>query len=142
MKLTESKLRSIIQEELNIQSSGRLPPKYSVQGGIQIVMKRAFKYFESQLKSAYDIEFDDVYETDRQLSVMFEVYNRRQDMMKEGRILMFEVDKEVELEIRAKQIGYDNLGPEDTIYENTFDPKDDLTAIDIVSIFQTVAGRS
>ena len=138
MKLTELKLRQLIREELNIQSRNQ-PPRYSVTGAIQNLLEALLQKFESELTSVYDIEFEEAYSMKGQVKVRYEVYNRRLDMMKEGLILLMEVDQKIHIEIRGGMIG-GNLN--DVIYEKEFGPSEDIAnAVDIVSIFQIVAGR-
>jgi len=141
MKLTESKLRRIIREELNIQQGRTLPPENSLNGYINRYIADTMKHFAAQLKSAYDIEFEDALLGDRSFQTDFRVYNSRQDMMKEGMIMMMHRDDGVYINVRGGQIGTPHTEQRQFIDKTIAFSEDPRQTIDIVSSFQILAGR-
>lgn len=143
MKLTEKKIRQLVREELNIKSGRTQPLENSLDGYITRFIVDTMKYFAAELESAYDIEFmDSALVSNKAFQTDFEVYNRRQDIMKEGSIMMMHRQGEgVFIQIRGGMIGTP-YSQQDKFIEKTIAPAEDpRQTIDIVSSFQILAGR-
>lgn len=145
MKLTEEKLRkkirSVIKEQINIQKGRTQSPALSVNGHINKFMERTMKKVAGMLKNNYDIEFQDAVLGDRSFQADFQVYNSREDLMKEGRIFMFTSNGEVTIEVQGGPLGSSITEMQTFIDEEIFFNEDPTEAIDFVSAFQTLAGR-
>ena len=141
MKLTESKLRSIIREELNVQT-GTDSPRNSYNGYINRFVMDTAKRFASQLESAYEIDFENPVLIEKQFKAKFEIYNSRQDMFKQGLMMIYPANNEVYIEAYGGQSGYQSPVDQQKFLETTVGLDEDPSqAIDIVSSFQTLAGR-
>ena len=145
MKLTEeklrSKIRSVIKEQINIQKGRTQPPALSVNGHINKFMERTIKKVAGMLKNNYDIEFQDAILGDRSFQSDFQVYNRRQDLMKEGRMFMFAKDGTVTVQVEGGPLGSSISEMQQFIDEEISYNEDPTAAIDFVSAFQVLAGR-
>lgn len=145
MKLTEDKLRkkirSVIKEQINIQKGRTQPPALSVNGHINKFMERTIKKVAGMLQNNYDIEFQDAILGDRSFQSDFQVYNRRQDLMKEGRMFMFAKDGTVTVQVEGGPLGSSISEMQRFIDEDISYNEDPTKAIDFVSAFQVLAGR-
>jgi hypothetical protein len=142
MKLTEDKLRRIIQEELRFKGSGNKPPRGSANSYLQRFLKEVFQKLATQLQSSYDIEFTDVIEARLALSADFEVYNRRQDVFYDGEMHVFVYDDDVvSIEVNAGPKG-SSISEMSEVISRDFGFNDQIVSqVNIVSAMQTVAGR-
>lgn len=141
MELTEDKLRNIIREELNVQMGRTQPPRNSLGGYMNRFIEDTAKRFASALQSQYDIEFQKAILGDRSFNADFQVYNSRQDMMKEGKMYMFVRDGSVTIQIEGGPLGAGVSGMNQFVDETIGYNEDPMNQIDIVSAFQVLAGR-
>jgi len=145
MKLTEEKLRkkirSVIKEQINIQKRRTQPPALSVNGHINKFMERTIKKIAGMLQNNYDIEFERAILGDRSFQSDFQVYNRRQDLIKEGKMFMFAKDGRLVITVEGGPLGA-RVGEMQTFIDEEISYNEDpTTAIDFVSAFQVLAGR-
>lgn len=141
MKLTEDKLRNIIQEELRFQQGRTSPAAGTANYHIHQFIKKVANVFASRLQESYEIQFEDAYEGNMSVRTDFSVYNNRQDIMKEGRFAVFDVGGKIKVELMGGRLG-DNPSDMQTIINEDFEYNEaPLGEIDIVSAMQILAGR-
>lgn len=126
MKLTENKLRRIVREEMEFMVRNRPNPN-SLNGYKQKYMETTFRRLAQELKSAFDIEFEDPVVSKLGLNADFELYSKRQDIFKEGRIVMFMKDGRLNVQISGGPVGA-GISGEQEIVDAEIGPNEDPLA--------------
>jgi len=130
-----SLVREVVRENLEFRTGRVKSPDFSANGYLQKFVRDILNYFAKELKGAYDIEFEDTVETKLSVQTDYQFYNDRQDVFYEGRILIYEVSGEINIEARGGMLGERG----DTFLETTIGYSDDPSQeVDIVSAFRTL----
>lgn len=141
MKLTESKLRQLIKEELRFGGGRTSAPKGTANYYIHQFVKKVANEFASRLQSEYEIQFEDAIEGNMAVTADFKIYNDRQDMYKQGSLAVFEVNNQIKVEVRGGDLG-SSVNEQQEIINQSFDYNEaPLGEIDIVSALRVLAGR-
>lgn len=129
-----SGIRELIKEKLEFRSGRIRAPDFSASGFIQKFLRKTLQYFAKELKGAFEIEFTDTIETRLSVQTDFELYNSRQDIFYEGRILIYETNGEINIDARGSVAG----GIGDDFLQRSISYSDSPADVDIVSAFRTL----